>query len=53
MDEYQKSNREQKLAPVSKRAHWCNTCDRHRVNVSERCPVCNVKAGKRTLKDGR
>jgi len=47
--EYQKTNREKRLTPVSKGKYWCG-CDMNLVFVSQKCHVCGKRAGKITLK---
>lgn len=51
MDEYKKSNREKRLSPKSKGAHWCDTCDAQLVYVGNRCRNCGAPSGKTIKKE--
>ena len=49
-EDYEKSNREKRLAPKHDGRSWCDNCDRNLVANWEKCSECGHRQGTKTLK---
>lgn len=50
MEDYEKTNREKRMAPKTYKPYWCGSCDRDKVRDGEKCETCGYRYKNKTLK---